>query len=302
MRVLLARSASEENSTARGALALSGRRVQMSRFLQLAVLWLLPYLGPNESALRRPSDWEDWFDSLMKQYTTAAMKWATLDHPLEMLGLIYDRVSERKLRLFACACCRRIERLFPDNCLLQGVEVVEQAVDGHGQIEDLDAVSASVESVYRATCEPYDPNRYSAAAAAVSSLVRWQPLQNDYGACQPETRTVGLAGEAIRRAEISDRKAESREHQAQCELLRDIVGNPYRPMTLDPDWLTWNSGTVVKVAQGIYDERAFDRLSILADALEDAGCDATEILAHCRGPGSHVRGCWVIDLILAKDR
>ncbi|MBI1916295.1 MAG: hypothetical protein HYS12_16425 [Planctomycetes bacterium] len=100
---------------------------------------------------------------------------------------------------------------------------------------------------------------------------------------------------------MSDRGAESREHQAQCQLLCDVVGNPYRPMTLGPDWLTWNSGTVVKIAQGIYDERAFDRLSILADALEDAGCVDGEILAHCRGPGPHVRGCWVVDLLLGKE-
>jgi hypothetical protein len=58
-----------------------------------------------------------------------------------------------------------------------------------------------------------------------------------------------------------------------------------------PSWLSWNDGTVVKMAQAIYDDRAFDRLPILADALEDAGCSDADILAHCRSEGPHVRGC-----------
>ncbi len=66
-------------------------------------------------------------------------------------------------------------------------------------------------------------------------------------------------------------------------------------------WLAWNDGAIPKMAQAIYDDRAFDRLPILADALEDAGCDNQEILDHCRSNGEHVRGCWVVDLILGKS-
>lgn len=88
------------------------------------------------------------------------------------------------------------------------------------------------------------------------------------------------------------------EGAAQVCLLRDIFGNPFRPVTLDP---RWQSETVVALASGIYAERAFDRMLILADALEDAGCDNADILAHCRGDGPHVRGCWVVDLILGKS-
>jgi hypothetical protein len=86
----------------------------------------------------------------------------------------------------------------------------------------------------------------------------------------------------------------------QCALLRDVFGNPFRPATIDPGWLAWNGGTVPKLAEAIYDGRAFDRLPVLADALEDAGCADEQILSHCRGPGPHVRGCWVIDLLLGK--
>jgi hypothetical protein len=87
----------------------------------------------------------------------------------------------------------------------------------------------------------------------------------------------------------------------QMGLLRDIVGNPFLSVAVSPSWMLWNDGTIPKLAHGIYDDRAFDHLPILADALEDAGCDDADILAHCRGPGPHVRGCWVVDLILGKS-
>jgi hypothetical protein len=85
------------------------------------------------------------------------------------------------------------------------------------------------------------------------------------------------------------------------QLIRDIFGNPFQPVAIDPSWLAWNDGSIPKLAQGIYDERAFDRLPILADALEEAGCHDPDILAHCRQPREHVRGCWVVDLILGKQ-
>jgi len=84
----------------------------------------------------------------------------------------------------------------------------------------------------------------------------------------------------------------------QSKLLRDIVGNPFRHAAADPLWL---SSTAVSLAQSIYEDRAFDRLPILADALEEAGCDDPELLAHCRGDWPHVRGCWVVDLVLGKQ-
>src|SRR5262249_28372930 len=84
----------------------------------------------------------------------------------------------------------------------------------------------------------------------------------------------------------------------QSQLLHDIFRNPFRPVTLNPAWRTSN---VTALAQSIYDDRAFDRLPILADALEDAGCDNADILNHCRQPGEHVRECWVMDLVLGKE-
>jgi hypothetical protein len=92
-----------------------------------------------------------------------------------------------------------------------------------------------------------------------------------------------------------------------AQLLRDVVGNPFCPIALAPTLLTWNDSTVVRIAEAAYEERHMPagtldngRLAVLADALEEAGCTEPDILGHLRGPGPHVRGCWVVDLLLGK--
>ncbi|HKA54599.1 MAG TPA: hypothetical protein VKJ47_13145, partial [Candidatus Binatia bacterium] len=99
--------------------------------------------------------------------------------------------------------------------------------------------------------------------------------------------------------------AAGKEESALCALVRDIFGNPFRPASLDPAWRT---PAVVSLATAAYEERNLpagtldpDRLAVLADALEEAGCDNADLLSHLRGPGPHVRGCWVIDLLLGKE-
>ncbi len=102
---------------------------------------------------------------------------------------------------------------------------------------------------------------------------------------------------------------EAEEFAYQATVLRDLRGTtPFRPVTVDPHWLTWDGGIVPKLAQAIYAERQLpqgtldsNRLAVLADALEEAGCTNTEILDHCRKPGQHVRGCWVVDLLSGKE-
>ncbi|MCE9560805.1 MAG: hypothetical protein K8U57_01995 [Planctomycetes bacterium] len=88
------------------------------------------------------------------------------------------------------------------------------------------------------------------------------------------------------------------EEGAQSTVLRDILGNPFHPVIVVPMWLT---STVVVLARQMYESRDFSAMPILADALQDAGCDNDDVLNHCRNPGSHVRGCWVIDLLLGKE-
>ncbi|MBP3955503.1 hypothetical protein J8F10_09435 [Gemmata sp. G18] len=81
-------------------------------------------------------------------------------------------------------------------------------------------------------------------------------------------------------------------------MLRDIFSNPFRPVIFSPEWRT---STVFALAAQIYESRDFSAMPILADALQDAGCDSADVLDHCRGPGPHVRGCWVVDLVLGKE-
>ena len=96
-----------------------------------------------------------------------------------------------------------------------------------------------------------------------------------------------------------DKAIKTAEQAALSHLLRCIF-NPFRRASIGAAWLAWNDGAIRKMAQVIYDARSFDRLPLLADALEDAGCTDADLLAHCRGPGPHVRGCWVVDLLLGK--
>lgn len=91
------------------------------------------------------------------------------------------------------------------------------------------------------------------------------------------------------------------ENDAQLALLRDVLGNPFRPVTLDPIWLSWHEGLLVSMAQRMYDSRDFTDMPVLADAIEKAGCQDQDILGHCRSGGEHVRGCWVVDAILNKS-
>jgi hypothetical protein len=93
----------------------------------------------------------------------------------------------------------------------------------------------------------------------------------------------------------------AQDHEQFIVLVREVFGNPFRPCPIEPLWLAWDGGTIPKVAEAIYEERAWDRLPILGDALEEAGCTDEAILTHCREPGGHVRGCWVVDLVLGKD-
>ena len=120
-------------------------------------------------------------------------------------------------------------------------------------------------------------------------------LEDDSRCVRGVTRILALSG-------LQDTKEDVRRRQAACDLIRCVTANPFRTApAVDSAWFTWNGGTMQRLAQGIYDLRVFDRLPLLADALEDAGCTDADLLGHLRGPGPHVRGCWALDLILAKS-
>jgi hypothetical protein len=130
----------------------------------------------------------------------------------------------------------------------------------------------------------------------------------------PSSTTSSIAARAagpsgIPPWEVRATAAFQAERAIQANLLRDIFSNPFHPPPVrDPTWLTWNNGLVQVLAQVAYDDRLLPagtldtaRLAVLADALEEAGCDYADILTHLRSPGPHVRGCWVVDLLLGKE-
>ena len=224
-----------------------------------------------------------------------------------MTEVLHARRSGRKCWLFTAASCARAGHFLPPEILRQFADLSERLADAEAPPEVRVAVRDAIRGwkeqlimwqdfVRAAFVRDFEDNLqapgkrgYTAArwVIALTSLppwLGWDDLEERGPQLQPPP--AAEAGEYRRRL---------------ADLLRDLLGNPFRPVSSSPDWLLSNGGAAVQLAQAIYAERAFDRLPILADALEDAGCDNADILAHCRQPGEHVRGCWVVDLLLAKE-
>jgi hypothetical protein len=220
-------------------------------------------------------------------------EWLSCTEPQKMLEFLRGKVSERKLRLFALACCRRIEHLFQEKCCRDGLQKAEEYLEEAIGKSDLQSACIMVRDAYR-----------RAAATAIQVVARDDKARLPIGAvfCLLMDDAYCSASDASRNAAhaIAEITRTSREKEIKCQdgFLRDIFSNPFRPVKLDSAWQTAN---VVALARGIYEECAFDRMPILADALEDAGCTNPEILNHCREPGVHVRGCWVVDLVLGRS-
>jgi hypothetical protein len=198
-------------------------------------------------------------------------------------------VTERKLRLFYSACCRHVMPLVPDLEINSLIEVAERFADGLASEDELAAAKKSGRAVLQ-RCRSARREVDTWVALALSSC-----LGEVWVNGKETTVQTALAMSELKHTPLVDGNLplDPLESQEQANLLRCIAGPlPFRSVATNPVWLTWNDGTVVKLAQGIYDERAFDRLPILADALEEAGCHDPDILGHCRNPGLHVRGCW----------
>jgi hypothetical protein len=213
--------------------------------------------------------------------------WLTGSDPEPMLRYLGERASDRKLRLFMCALSRRVWHLLTEE-LRRAVDVAERLADGKaGEAER----AAAFEAAGGSMTEVFSQAVAIPAKALISSHLDFYAQH----AAWSVTSVPDVEGRYI--LPTTDEQ-EDAEREAQCALLRELFGNPFRPAAIEPDWLSWEGGTVPRIARAIYDDRAFDLLPILADALEDAGCTDAVILDHCRGPGPHVRGCWVLDALL----
>jgi hypothetical protein len=207
-----------------------------------------------------------------------------------MLEFLRDKVSDRKLRLFSCACCRLIWDQIKTEACRRAVEIGESYADGQVQKKYLkQARSASSTSMEGADHVAWCAVRENAAIGArdVARAAAWQMV------ARPVTPDGDKGWSLV--GDLKDAEAQL------ADILRDLVENPLWAPSAERGWLSWNDGAIVKLAEAIYIERAPDRLPILADALEDAGCTDETILRHCRQPREHVHGCWVVDLILGKS-
>ncbi len=217
-------------------------------------------------------------------------EWVVCTDVERMLHFLFKSTT-RKRHLFACACCRRIWALLTDERSRVAVQVAEARYADkkpftRQQIRD--AQTAAKAAVDEATSEA----ARQAALAAADALSAGVCGASHYRLAFSCASAVGdAAGHGWWLMEIA----------AQAVLVRDIWGPlPFRSFGVNPAWLEWQRGTIPKLAAAIYDERRFQDLPVLADALEEAGCRDEDILSHCRTEGEHVRGCWVVDLGLGK--
>ena len=258
-------------------------------------------------------------------------EWLACVDPTPMLEFLTEDGRERKLRLFGVACCRRFWHLLDDehckkhvdfgvenrmlengyppfpplNSCRKAIELAERAADEPVSPEELDEISEAAFAFNRPAtlyCAgyvegwgPFDGELVASGSAASAAEYASKPYLDPNGVAS----TAALPAGCLRKTVFGedDEAAIAAERSCQCDILRDIFGNPFRPVALTGNWQTPETK---RIAQQIYDDRAFDRLPQLADAIEAAGCTDADILSHCRAPGPHVRGCWAVDLILGR--
>jgi hypothetical protein len=212
-----------------------------------------------------------------------------------MMNWLRRRGTQRQFYLAGCAAIRAIEDQLPDPKYAELIALVEQYADGLVAREQLSRVyrcreAEAFEEHLALQNQGLGSRRRSRQTALIFAAVHAAMPEEAWCAAISGMATATAAG---KRSEIWPQ---------QCAILRDIFGNPFQPVPrVNPAWLTWREGTVARIAQALYEQRSFDQLPILADALQDAGCENVVFLNHCRLPGLHVRGCWLLDLLLGKN-
>ncbi len=249
-------------------------------------------------------------------------EWLSSTEPGPMLEYLRGRDCVRELRRFACACCRRIWPLLDDEAFRRAVELSEQFTEGRLSKAELNAAAQAAHAAALQSIERwYGPPHAEPHELGAETIARWHPTVAAATAVGGATSTRRFGWVAAYAACVAERHERgefhagfvsshpgshgTREAAAQAQVLRCIIGNPFRPAALSPASRT---PQVVGLARAAHDQRELPagtldptRLAVLADALEDAGCDDAGLLGHLRGPGQHVRGCWVLDLLLGVE-
>jgi hypothetical protein len=206
-------------------------------------------------------------------------EWLGCAEPRQMLAHLGQTATERKLRLFGCACCRRVSEsleplLGPFTEGRNGIEVAERYADRQADDDEMRRMHDILDEAgnMRYGSVDFVTSHERSELVLCCDAAIW-----DLDGVSPVSLT---------------------EENTQASLARDIFGNPFRPVALSP---SWRIDTSLSLARQMYEARDFTAMPILADALQDAGCDNEDILAHCRGSSPHVRGCWVVDLVLGRE-
>jgi hypothetical protein len=201
-------------------------------------------------------------------------------------GLPRTRAGRRKLRLFACGCCRVTWDILPDDRLRDAVQTAERFADGQASKDDLAAARAAIATM------TYDDGPFGRSPSGVRVAIDMAVAATDpqaYSAAFSMTATETPLGGRMKTAAAEAHL---------CNLLRCVFGNPFRPVAVAPAWRTV---AAVALANLMYETRDFSAMPVLADALQDADCEDEQVLGHCRRPGPHARGCWVVDGLLGKS-
>jgi len=241
-------------------------------------------------------------------------EWRTSTDPARLLRFVQPRTTKRKFRLYLCGGCRQIAHLFYSSASREAVDVAERHAEGLADDDELGRANWFAESPafgYDFEADFWYRHPEADKTGTVSRLVAM-------GALAPTALTgwEWQVDEAVRgrlwaASELAYQSTADGPRDA--ERIADMIaavewpgrwlidcvfGNPFQVPAFDPAWRT---STVVALADAIYADAASDRLPFLADALEDAGCTDADVLAHGRGDGPHVRGCWVVDLVLGRS-
>jgi hypothetical protein len=220
-------------------------------------------------------------------------RWLKCADPGTLLNHLRGNRWDRQLRRFAVACCRSVEGLLEDPWVCRAVTVAERFLDGAIPREELVQVSEAAWA--EGSRQPDGRGTYQIARDVARRSAR-------HAAWYVNHKVVVQARNAPKGKGFADwLQATVAQLTCHADLLRDIIGNPFHRVKLDPTWATWNGGTAVRLAEAMYRDNRFDAMPVLGDALEEAGCTDAAILAHCRQLDGHVRGCWVVDLLLGEN-
>jgi hypothetical protein len=224
-------------------------------------------------------------------------------------GGAWDDYNHRLLYLMAAAVFRTVQRLVPQRRWRRLLDIVEAYADGEATFDQF---------FHAYEAGGVNDSKLPAANAAAAHCIHMLP--DDYKVLEgvdfvsDAAGYLGAVAAGVLKAdeglgmtmpvwkEPAFQEAKRAHERRLCALIHDIFGNPYRsPPAIDPAWLAWNGGTIPNLACTMYASKRFRDLPILGNALEEAGCADKVLLAHCQGPGPHVRGCWAVDLLLAKE-